>query len=325
VAPEPIVIPLPIPFSARVVNCYLFEGEPLTLVDPGADWEETEIELEAGLRMRGLRVEDVEQIVLTHQHLDHVGLAHRVKERSGARVVAHHLLRDFLADLPESMRQEDDYQAEVMRFHGVPEERIRELYRVSEVHRRYGGSVQVDRALDEGDAVELGGRRMIALFRSGHSPTDTIFVDERVGLAIVGDHLIGHISSNPVVHRPLDRPADVRDRRRSLVAYIDSMRATAALGLRVMLPGHGNVLEDRLAELVAERLEFHERRKERIYGALADEPRTVYEIAVALWGSVAEREAFLTMSETVGHLDLLENEGRVRWTERDGVAVYERV
>ena len=84
-------IALPVPFAVRAVNCYLLEGDPLTLIDPGADWPETLVELEASLSARGLRLEDVEQIILTHQHYDHVGLAHTVRERSGATVVAHHL------------------------------------------------------------------------------------------------------------------------------------------------------------------------------------------------------------------------------------------
>jgi len=322
---DPIILPLPTPFATRTVNCLLLEGEPLTLVDPGPDWEETAIELDAALRMRGLRIEDVEQIVLTHQHLDHVGLAHAVRERSGAPVAAHHLLLDFLADLPDSMRQEDDYQADVMRLHGVPEERIRELYAVSEIHRRYGGSVQVDRQLQEGDVIEMGGRSYDVEFRSGHSPTDTIFVSPDHRLAIVGDHLIGKISSNPVVHRPLDRPADVRDRRRALVAYLDSLRRTAALDIDLLLPGHGNPVEEGHGALVADRLEFHDRRKERIFGALAGGPLTAHEIALVLWGSVAEREAFLTLSETLGHLDLLEDEGRVRQLEADEIVRYEQV
>ncbi len=319
---EPIVIPLPTPFATRVVNCYLLEGDPLTLVDPGPDWEETGIELDAALRMRGIAVEDVEQIVLTHQHLDHVGLAHRVRERSGAPVVGHHLLRGFLVDLSESMREEDDYQADVMRLHGVPEQRIRELYAVSKFHRHYGGAVEVDRLLHEGDVVQMGGRAYTVAFRSGHSPTDTIFVAEDERLAVVGDHLIGKISSNPVVHRPLDRPADIRDRRRALVAYLDSMRRTAELDLGMLLPGHGNRVEGGHTELVAERIQFHNRRKDRIYGALADGPLPAHQIAVALWGGVADREAFLTLSETLGHLDLLEDEGLVRQEETDGLVRY---
>lgn len=318
-----ITIPLPVPFSVRAVNGYLLEGDPLTLVDPGADWAETAVELDASLAARGLRVEDVEQVILTHQHYDHVGLAHTVRERSGATVVAHELLLAFLADLPGQMELEDTYQADVMRLHGVPEATIADLYAVSREHRIYGGSVTVDRTVREGDVIEAGGRRLLVEERPGHSPTDTVFVEESERLAIVGDHLIGHISSNPVIHRPLDRPADVRDRMRSLPLYLESLRRTAKLDVDVLLPGHGNPVESHRA-LVEERLDFHERRKERIHGGLAQGARTAHELALDLWGNVAEREAFLTLSEALGHLDLLEDEGRVATIEgEDGLLRYE--
>ena len=320
----PITITLPVPFAVRAVNCYLLEGNPLTLIDPGADWPETMVELEASLAVRGIRVEDVEQVILSHQHYDHVGLAHTVRERSGATVVAHELLRPFLADLPGQMELEDTYQADVMRLHGVSASAIAALYAVSRQHRIYGGSVTVDRTIREGDVVEAGGRRLLVGERPGHSPTDTIFVVEGERLAVVGDHLIGHISSNPVIHRPLDRPADVHERMRSLPLYLDSLRRTAELDVDVLLPGHGNPVEGHRA-LVEERLDFHRRRKERIFGGLAGGPLTAHELAVDLWGSVAEREPFLTLSEALGHLDLLEAEGRVAATaDDDGVLRYLR-
>ena len=193
-----------------------------------------------------------------------------MRERSGATVVAHELLRGFLADLPGQMELEDTYQADVMRLHGVPEAAIAELYAVSSEHRIYGGSVTVDRTFRR-RRRRRGGRPRASLVgeRPGHSPTDTIFVVEDERLAIVGDHLIGHISSNPVIHRPLDRPADVRERMRSLPLYLDSLRRTAALDVDLLLPGHGNPVESHRA-LVDERLDFHDRRKERIFGGLAD-------------------------------------------------------
>ena len=158
VVAEPVLLPLPTPFQTRTVNCWLLEGEPLTLVDPGPDWEETAIELDASLRMRGLRVEDVEQIVLTHQHLDHVGLATPSASRSGRTRRRAPLLRGFLADLPAvdapRGRLPGRRDAAARRAGGA----IGELYAVSEIHRRYGGSVQVDRLLHEGDIVETGGR-----------------------------------------------------------------------------------------------------------------------------------------------------------------------
>jgi glyoxylase-like metal-dependent hydrolase (beta-lactamase superfamily II) len=318
-------IALQVPFAVRAVNCYLLEGDPLTLVDPGADWSETMVELEDALAARRLRVEDVEQVILTHQHYDHVGLAHRVRERSGATVVAHELLRDFLGDLPGQMELEDTYQADVMRPHGVPEAAIAELYAVSREHRIYGGSVTVDRTVRDGDVVVAGGRELLVGERPGHSPTDTVFTIEAERLSIVGDHLIGHISSNPVIHRPLDRPAGVRDRMRSLPRYIDSLRRTAGLDVDLLLPGHGNPVEGHRA-LVDERLDFHERRKQRLFDGLGNGPRTAHGLALDLWGHVAEREAFLTLSEALGHLDLLEDEGRVVVEEGgDGLLRYRAV
>jgi glyoxylase-like metal-dependent hydrolase (beta-lactamase superfamily II) len=319
-----ITIPLPIPFSTRAMNCYLLEGDPLTLVDPGADWAETALELGAAMAARGRRVEEVEQVILTHQHYDHVGLAHVVKSLSGCTVVGHELLGPFLADLGASMEAEDTYQADVMRLHGVPEAAIHVLYETSKQHRRYGGSVVVDRVVRDGDVIDAGTRSLTVHYRPGHSPTDTIFVDEEARLAIVGDHLIGHISSNPVTHRPLSRPADPRNRFLALPAYLDSLRRTAELDLDVLLPGHGNPVEHH-RDLVEERLEFHERRKQRIFDGLGDEPRTAHELALGLWGSVAEREAFLTLSEALGHLDLLEQDDAVRAVEgSDGMLRYER-
>ena len=315
-------IALPVPFAVRAVNCILLEGDPLTLIDPGADWPETMVELDASLAARGYRVEDVEQVVLTHQHYDHVGLAYAVRERSGATVVAHELLRGFLADLPAQMELEDTYQADVMRLHGVPEPAIAELYAVSKEHRIYGGSVAVDRTIRAGDVVTAGGRRLLVEERPGHSPTDTIFVVEGERLAIVGDHLIGHISSNPVIHRPLARPADPRRRMPSLVLYLDSLRRTADLDVDLLLPGHGNPVEGHRA-LVDERLDFHGRRKERLFDGLAGGSLTAHELALDLWGAVAEREPFLTLSEALGHLDLLEAEERVTVVEGDGVLRYQ--
>jgi hypothetical protein len=69
----------------------------------------------------------------------------------------------------------------------------------------------------------------------------------------------------------------------------------------------------------------YERRKEKIFRLIAERPRTGYEIAQALWGNVAVTQAFLTLSEVIGHADLLVNEGRVRETDDGSVIRYEAV
>jgi hypothetical protein len=51
---------------------------------------------------------------------------------------------------------------------------------------------------------------------------------------------------------------------------------------------------------------------------------TAHELALEIWGEVARKEPFLTLSEALGHLDLLEREGLVTVAEDDGVRRYSR-
>jgi glyoxylase-like metal-dependent hydrolase (beta-lactamase superfamily II) len=176
--------------------------------------------------------------------------------------------------------------------------------------------VAIERRLEDGELVELGGRRLRAVHRPGHSPTDTLFVDEAAAVAFAGDHLIGHISSNPVAHRPLEGPDDPALRPPALVLYLASLQATAAMGRLRLLPGHGEPIEDPAA-LIAERLAHHRERCEAVARIVAAGPVSAHGIARAIWGDLALRQALLTLSEVLGHVDLLVRRARAHWV-REG-------
>jgi glyoxylase-like metal-dependent hydrolase (beta-lactamase superfamily II) len=95
------------------------------------------------------------------------------------------------------------------------------------------------------------------------------------------------------------------------MSYIESLSRTRELPAEVILPGHGEPITDHRT-LITERFALHHRRAERIYGLIEERPRTAYELAQELWGNVAVTQAFLTLSEIVGHVDLLIAAGRVR-------------
>ena len=142
-------IPLPTPFQIGDVNTYLLRGSPLTLVDAGPRMEETEARLEAGLAALGVAVEDLELLVLTHQHDDHVGLAAELARRSGAEVAGTARLARYLGDLDASMEADDDYAVALMRRHGVSPGTIATLGEVSRAYRRFAGAaVPVGRILE---------------------------------------------------------------------------------------------------------------------------------------------------------------------------------
>ena len=80
------------------VNCYLIDDDPLTLVDTGPNSGKALDCLERELAAHGRRIEDLERIVITHQHLDHLGLLDVLARRSGAEVVALSLLAPVIED-----------------------------------------------------------------------------------------------------------------------------------------------------------------------------------------------------------------------------------
>ena len=155
--------------------------------------------------------------------------------------------------------------------------------------------------------------------RPGHSPSDTLFHDRERRMLIAGDHLLPHISSNPLMTRPLDGSGE---RPQSLVIYLDSMSTTREMDLDLVLPGHGDPITDHRA-LIDERFSLHERRAAKIERLIAERPRSAHELAQALWGNIAVTQAYLTLSEILGHVDVLTNAGAVREVDRDGVSVFE--
>ena len=319
-------LPIPTPFAVGRVNCYLIEDDPLTLVDTGPNSGKALDALERALAEHGRRIEDLERIVITHQHLDHLGLVGILADRSGAEVCALDLLAPVLEEFGAHAERDDELAEALMLRNGIPRDVVTALRSVSRSFRGWGGSAPVDRPLADGDALPFANRTLLVQHRPGHSPSDTLFWDPERAVLLGGDHLIAHISSNPLVSRPLGgrsgEPGDGRPR--ALMMYMESLRETRELPAEVVLAGHGEPVTDHVA-LIDERFALHERRARKIAGLLAARPLTAYEIAQALWGNVAVTQAYLTLSEVLGHADLLVDRGQVRETEVAGVVHYEAV
>jgi glyoxylase-like metal-dependent hydrolase (beta-lactamase superfamily II) len=179
--------------------------------------------------------------------------------------------------------------------------------------------VQVTRPLAADSVLEIGDRRLTVLHRPGHSPSDTVFWDQERRMAFGGDHLLSHISSNPLISRPLDGSPG---RTRSLVSYNESLARTREMPLDLMLSGHGDPITDH-AGLIDSRMAAEERRLNKIERIIAERPRTAHAIAEEIWGNVAVTQAYLTLSEVIGHTDILQDQGRVVERDQDGLHIFE--
>lgn len=305
-------IAVPTPFLVGRVNLYLFAGPPLTIVDTGPNSGTTLDTLERALAEISLTVDDIKKVVLTHQHVDHIGLAAIIANRGSAEVLMPRLLEAYLADWAASAELDDEMAAAAMTRHGLPRSIGDAVKQVARAYRAFGDSVEASGTFDDGDSVEIGDMTFTAHWRPGHSPTDTILVRDD-GLTLAGDHLLPEISSNPVLSRDFISPKSSNEliRYRSLPAYVASLNATRKMPLTTVLPGHGSPFSGHV-ELINERMEMHTERSEKMLEALAPGPANALEIAKAIWGDIAQAQPFLTFSEVLGHMDVLIDEGRVK-------------
>jgi len=313
---------IPTPFLVGRVNCYLIEDDPLTLVDCGPNSGKALDELEQALAAHGRTVEQLELIVITHQHIDHIGLVEVLARRSGAEVAALDSLQGYLGDYRRAAELDDEFAVALMLRHGIPPEVTQALRAVSTAFRGWGSGATVTRPLVPDTRLELRDRTLEIQHRPGHSPSDTVFWDAQRELLIGGDHLIKHISSNPLIARPLEGGAT--ERPQALRTYIASLERTRELPARIVLSGHGDPVTDHRT-LIDERFALTERRAAKILRLLGDAPATAHELAQRMWGNVAVTQAFLTLSEVLGHLDLLCLDGRVREHDDAGVVRFEAI
>jgi glyoxylase-like metal-dependent hydrolase (beta-lactamase superfamily II) len=304
---------IPTPFAVGRVNCYLIEDEPLTLLDTGPNSGKALDELERQLGAHGRRIEDLELVILSHQHIDHLGLIEIIQARSGAKVAAIDVAVERLRNFSTDAERDDEFAAALMRRHGIPDDVVTALRSVSRSFRAWGAHAEVTAPLRDGEPLALRDRSLEVQHRPGHSPSDTVFWDADRAILLAADHLIAHISSNPLLSRPLDGTSE---RPRALVNYLASLRRTRELPADVVLPGHGEPVTDHRT-LIDDRLAMHSRRANKLRGLIAERPRSAYELAQELWGNVAVTQAFLTLSEVVGHVDLLVEAGLVREVEAD--------
>ena len=308
---------VPTPFKVGPVNCYVTRSAPVTLIDTGTKWDESRRALQAELAELGLKIEDLQRIIITHAHADHYGLAAEIARASGAEVWAHRHNQALLENSETTRAQRDAFYRQLMTEAGVP---LEQRQRVADSRRdgnRYAEVVKIDQTLEEGAEIELADRVWRVYHTPGHAGGLICLFDPGSRVLLSNDHLLRDISSNPVV----EPDPDGGPRPHRLVQYIQHMQRIADLEPSVAWTGHGHEIHD-VHKTVRQRLHFHERRAQRILDLIGAEERSAYQIAEPLFGRLDGIDSFLALSETIGHLDWLEEQGRIEAVRHDEVIFW---
>lgn len=305
-----VTISLPTPYPVGAVNAYLLPGPPVTLVDCGPKTHEALAALRGGLEQAGCALGRIERLVITHGHLDHFGLAATVAAASGAEVCAHR------ADLPK-LAGDRAFVEPVRALIGEAGFPASVAEALLEALRRYRGQfdpITPACLLNDGDLLPLADGALEVLHTPGHAQGHICLRDG--GALISGDLLLEEISPNPLVEFNSSG-----QRIRTLPALLRSLQRIAALEPAITYPGHGDPISEP-AWRVRELLLHHEARKERLAQMLAGRAWTLREIAAAWFPGLSPANLILGLSEVLGHLDLIEEAGRLAVEHRDGVLHY---
>jgi glyoxylase-like metal-dependent hydrolase (beta-lactamase superfamily II) len=311
-------IEIPTPFGIGTVNCYLLDGEELTLIDPGPATEPSFAALDEVLDQLGHDAGDIENILVTHAHMDHYGSVGQLKDQSGASVFAHKRASRILADPVEHFDRERAFFPQYLVSMGVPERMAMAATNVPEPYFAFQEPVTVDRELADGDHIDVG-PELAAVHTPGHSQGSICFTASVDGYVFTGDHLLNEITPNPGLSVGVGPDSG---RTRGLPVYMASLEKLRSLAVETGYAGHGNAITD-VETRIDETLAHHRERKEEVADILADSgPMTPYAIMLEMFSQLPITELFLGMSEVIGHLDLLEDEDRIVIVEADGVSRY---
>ncbi len=258
--------------------------------------------------------------MITHAHPDHYGLAAQIVAESGARVFSHSRNRGWLTDFENERSHRYDFYRDVFTRSGAPREFADEVLKAMRGSIQYAASIPADRfaPLDDGDMIPLGGDKWQVVFAPGHASGLICLYEPQSRTLVSSDHLLRDITSNPVLEPPL---RGERERPRALVDYMTALEKTARLDIRIALPAHGEPVYD-VRALVDARLAFHRSRLDYIEQQLECCATTAYELCNILFPNLKSMEVFLGLSEVIGHLDVLEAEGRIKKAQSDGVVRY---
>ena len=314
-----IPVPVPFPQAGGPVNAYLVEerGGGFLLFDCGIGSQEGTAALEEGFRQHGRRFDEVRRIVVSHAHVDHYGAARFVEERAGREIpaFAHPADAPKMAEGGPRWRDRLPLIGAYLVKLGVPMDVLLAIGEQGSKSFGLARRVREVRPIAEGEVLETRHLSLRVVHMPGHTPGLLCLHDEEKRLFFSADHLLEKVSPNPLIELG---PNGEDGLFKPLLAYVESVLRMRTLDLDLVLPGHGPPFSGHRA-VIDRLLAFYEKRQARIRELLADGPKTPFEVSRALFPAARPTDAFLTVSETIANLEVLEHRGEAARTVVDGV------
>lgn len=318
---------LRIPFPEgidRFTNAYVIEGNRGSiLVDCGWDSSEAIWAFREELRVERLSFEDINWVVVTHVHPDHLGLAAKLRELCGARIIMHGADAELIRSRYVDYQGLVDATGAMLQAEGVPEDEACEMREASVWAAQFVTAVEPDVIVEDGDTVSNGTFQLEVLHTPGHTPGHICLYDPRKRRLFCGDAVlfetIPHVGLNP------------QSGANPIGDYIQSLEYLGEKSVSFVFPGHGPVFNSLLIR-TEEIMRMFAARQQHILAVLEEGLKTPYEVACDLpwkpngvetsYQELSPRERKAAVMEVSAWLAHLKGAGKVAPLPQSGRTVY---
>jgi glyoxylase-like metal-dependent hydrolase (beta-lactamase superfamily II) len=308
-------ITVPTPFAVGDVNVYIVKGEALTLIDAGVKTTEAWDAFTFQLSQLGYTPEDIEQVVLTHHHPDHVGFLGWMPD--DVSIYGHAYCVPWLTLDEAFFELHDQFYMKLFQEFGLNGE-FPSMLRNWKSPLKYASKRPLTNAIREGDRIP-GFEDWRIIETPGHAQSHLSFYREKDGTLIAGDHVLATISSNPLLEPPISAG---EERPIPQLQYNTSLKKLFDYNIDMTFTGHGIEVQ-KVHQLVERRLQRQQDRAMQVKEMIKEQPLSTFEICKRLFPAVYQKELGLTLSETTAQLDfLLSIDETQKQIDENGVAYF---
>ncbi|MEA4896412.1 MAG: MBL fold metallo-hydrolase [Oscillospiraceae bacterium] len=305
----------------KMLNSYLIKGEERNLlIDTGFNHIECRESLMGGLSELGVNMAETD-IILTHLHADHTGLAPEIYVPGTRVFLSRKEIPWMIGEMRRELWKRDNAR---MLQSGFTPDSIGNGKTFSS-SRGMASDPSFDKYLpiDEGDEFSCGGYTLRAVLTPGHTPAHMCFFMEKQKTMFTGDHVLFDISPNITLWQNVDD---------SLGDYLESLKKINRFDVDLALPGHRGTGD--FHARVAELLEHHEKRLEECLEVVLNNPdSTIIDIAGKMtwrircnsWEDFPANQKWFAVGECHSHLRHLERRGKVEAYESGELIRYRAI
>lgn len=323
IANEMYLIKVKLPnIPLKHLNSYLIvSNDKKTLIDTGANTDESFESLNDALLSIKVNIKDMESIIITHLHIDHVGLVKRLKNMNdNLKIFIYSKEKESIKKLIENFENEELFK-EYYKSLGFTADMLKSLLYWRKDINSYLEIIKSSNTLEEGEHINIGDVSFKVIWTPGHTPGHLCLYSEKNNIIICGDHILPTITPNLSYFME----------RNPLLDYLNSLRKIEKLNISLVLPGHEYIFNDAYKR-IREIREHHNKRLEEILTILKDKELDAYQIASKIewklnttWESADPFQKYLAIGETLSHIIYLEKEGLIEKSLRpDGRITFKR-